>query len=91
MGSIEEALRKIFFPALFWGEEGDADFRKSLGHIIKRISLGIPDPWSSAESLYNISKVAIGELVSSILGGTSLNYICRKACVRGATVGTTEE
>ena len=73
MVPIEEALIEKFFPALFWGEEIDADFRKILGHIVKHSGLGIPDPLFSTEISYNTSKAASGELVGSLLGGTTLN------------------
>ena len=43
MGAIEEALREKFLPALFRGEEINADFWKILGHNVKHGSLGIPD------------------------------------------------
>ena len=69
MGPIEEALREKFSPALFGGEEIDADFRKILGHIVKHGSLGIPDPRMSAECAYNTSKAASRKLVDSLLGG----------------------
>ena len=35
MGTIEEALREKFFPALFGGADINADFRKILGHSVK--------------------------------------------------------
>ena len=57
---IEEALREKFFPALFGGEEINADFRKILGHSVKHGGLGIPDPRLSAESAYNTSKADSG-------------------------------
>ena len=60
VGPIGEALRETFFPMLFREEEVGADFRKILGHSIKRGGLGIPEPRSSAESAYNTSKVASG-------------------------------
>ena len=44
MGPIEEALREKFFPALFWGEEINADSWKILGHSVKHGGLGIPNP-----------------------------------------------
>ena len=44
IGHIEEALREKFFPALFRGEEVDADFQKILGHSVKRGSLIILEP-----------------------------------------------
>ena len=44
MGPIEEALREKYFPALFGGEEINADFRKILGHSVKHGGLGIPYP-----------------------------------------------
>ena len=45
---IEEAIRKKFFPALFGGEEINADFRKILRHSVKHEGLGISDPQLSA-------------------------------------------
>ena len=47
MGPIEEALREKFFPALFWGEEINADSWKILGHSVKYGGLGILEPWLS--------------------------------------------
>ena len=58
MGPIEEALREKFFPALFGGEEINANFRKILGHSVKHRGLGITDPQLSADSAYNTSKAA---------------------------------
>ena len=55
-GSIYEALREKFFPALFEGEEINADFRKILGNSVKHDGLDIPDPRLSEESAYNNSK-----------------------------------
>ena len=73
MDPIEEALREKFSPALFGGEEIDADFRKILGHGVKHGGLGITDPRQSAECAYNTSKAASRELVDSLLGGSVLN------------------
>ena len=81
MGSIEEALREKFFPALFGGEDINTDFQKILGHSVKHSGLGIPDPRKSSESAYNTSKATSGELVDSLLGGTELNYIGHRACI----------
>ena len=36
----------------------------------------------SAESAYNTSKAASGELLDSLLGGSALNYVGHMACVR---------
>ena len=44
MGPIEEALRKKTFPAIFMGEEINANFWKIIGHCVKHGGLGIPDP-----------------------------------------------
>ena len=85
MGPIEEALREKMPPSLFGGEEIDADFRKILGHGDKHGGLGIPDPWLSEECAYNTSKAASRELVDSLLGGSVLNYIGHRACVRKAS------
>ena len=50
IGPIEDALRETFFPALFGGEEINAEFRKILGHSVNNGRLCIPDPRLSAES-----------------------------------------
>ena len=83
MGPIEKALREKFFPALFRGEEINADFWNILGHRVKHGGLGIPDPRLSAKSEYKTFKAASGELVDSALGGTALNYVGHRACVDG--------
>ena len=75
VGPIEEALREKFFPALFRGEEINANFRKILGHSVKHGGLGIIDPHLSTESAYNTSKAASAELVDSLIGGSDLNYV----------------
>ena len=76
MGPFEEALRDKFFPRAIWGGgEINAEFWKILGRSAKHGGLGIPDPWLSAESVYNTSKADSGELVDSLLGGSSLNYV----------------
>ena len=85
MGPNEEALRETLFLALFGGEKVDADFRKILGHSLKRSGLGITDPHLSAEITQNTLKSACWELVGSILGGTNPNYVGHRACVRGAS------
>ena len=85
MGPIEEALRENFVPSLFGGEDIDADFRKILGHSVKYDGLGIPDPRQLAECAYNTSKAASRELVDSLLGGSVLNCVGHRACVRKAS------
>ena len=85
MGPIEEALRGKFFPSLFGGEEITAVFRKILDHSVNHGGLGIPDPQLSAESAYNTSKSASRELVESLLGGSVLNCVGHRACVRKAS------
>ena len=86
IGPIEEALREKFFPALFGGEEINSNFRKSLDHSVNHGGLGIPDPRLSAESSYNTSKVASGGLVDSLLGGSALNYVGHRTCIRKASL-----
>ena len=49
MVPIEEVLREKFFPALFGGEEINANFRKIIGHSVDHGGLGILDPRLSAE------------------------------------------
>ena len=60
MGTIEEAPREKFFPALFGREEINANFRKTLNHSVKHGGLGIPDHRLSTESAYNTFKAASG-------------------------------
>ena len=78
MGHIEDALREAFLPALFRGEEVNADLREILGHSVKRGGLCIPDHRLSAEHAYNTSKAAREVLIGSILGGNNLNYVAHK-------------
>ena len=86
MGPIEEALREKFFPVLFGGEEINVNFRKILGHSVKHGGLGIPVPRLSAESAYNTSNAASGELLDSLLGGSALYYAGYTAWVRKANL-----
>ena len=86
MGPIDVALGEKIFPALFMGEEINTNFRQTLGHSVKHGGLGIPDPNLSAESAYNTSKADSGELVDSLLGGSALNYVGHRACVRKASL-----
>ena len=88
MGPIEDALREKFFPSLFGGEDITADFRQTLGYSIKHGGLGIPDPRLSAESAYNTSKAASRALLDSFVGGSVLNYVGHRACVRKASQTT---
>ena len=85
MGPIEEALKENPPPSLFGGEEITTDFWKILGHSVKHGDLGIPEPWLSAECAFNTSKAASRELVDSLLGGSVLNYVGHRACVRKAS------
>ena len=45
MGPIDEALSEKFSPALFRGEEINADFWQILGHSVNNGGLGITEPW----------------------------------------------
>ena len=45
----------------------------------------------SEEIAYNTSKAATGELVYSLLGGSFLNYVGHRACIRGASTGARKE
>ena len=53
--------------------------------------MGIPDPWLSGESAYNTSKATIRELVGSLIGDTTLNYIGYMDCVRRYGTGKRKE
>ena len=82
MGPIEDSLREDFFPELFGEEEVSADLIQILGHSVKHGDLSIPDPHLSAERVYNTYKSSSEVLAGSLLGGTNLNYVAYKACVR---------
>ena len=66
------------------GEDITSYFWKILGHSVKHGGLGIPNPRLSAEYADNTSKAASRELVDSLLGGSVLNYVGHRACVRKA-------
>ena len=91
MGHIENVLGEKFFPALLWGEYINADSRKILVHSVNHGGLVIQDPRLSEESAYNTSKAASRELVESILGGSALNYIGHRACIRTASLAARRE
>ena len=82
MGPIEEALREKFFPALFRGEEIDANFRKNLGHSVKHGILGITDPGCQQRVHKTPLRRIVGNWFYSLLGGSALNYVGHRACVR---------
>ena len=84
MGPKEDSLREAFFPLLFGGGRSSSTSR-NLGHSIKRGGLGIPDPRLLAEHAYNTSKASSEVLVGLLLGGTDLNYVAHKVCVRRAS------
>ena len=50
--------------------------------MVKHGSLGIPEPQLSEERAHNTYKVASEFLVGLILGGTGINYVAHKVCVR---------
>ena len=85
MGTIEDARREVFFPALFRGEEVSANLRAILGNILKRGGLGIPEPQISAERAHNTSEAAIEVLVVSLLRGTDINYVAHKGFINRAS------
>ena len=84
MGYIYDAIREAFLPAIFGRKDVSTNLREILGHNTKYGGLGIPDPRLLAKRAYNTSKAASEVLVYSLLGGTGLNYIAHKGCVRRA-------
>ena len=86
MGPIEEALIETFFPMVsFFGGGGggvNTNLQKIIGHTVKCDGLGISDPRSSAKISYITSKAACGGMLGSLLGGTDLNYIGHRTCMR---------
>ena len=61
------------------------------GRLLKHGGLGILDHRFSEESMHNTSKATSGELVENLLGGTALNYVGRRACVRPASTDARKE
>ena len=53
--------------------------------------MGISDPQQSAERCHSTSKASRGELVASLLGGSDLNYVGCRSCVRRDNVGAWKE
>ena len=49
---------------------------------MKHVGLGISYSRLLADLAYNISKAASEVVVGSLLGGTDLNYVTHKVCVR---------
>ena len=49
------------------------------------------EPQLSAERAYNTSKEANGERVDSLLGGSALNYVGHRVCVRRESAATRRE
>ena len=88
---IEYALREKLSPALFRGEEVDADFWKIPGHSVKRGRLGTPEPCLSEKTEYNTYRSSRGELVGSLLGGIAFDYVGHRDCVCGASAGARKE
>ena len=91
MGPIAEVLREKLFPALFREGETNANFWQILGHSVRHDSFGILESWLSVESAYNTSKADSGELVESILGGSTLYYVGHMSCVGGESTGVSKE
>ena len=86
MGPIEDSLREAFFPAIFGLKEVSDDLRKIQRHIMKKSGQFIPEPCLLMDCAYNNYKVASEVLVGSLIGGTDLNYVAHKRCVRRASV-----
>ena len=91
MGPINESLRDTLFPVYLGGGKIVTEFRKIIGRSVNCGSLGIPYPQLLAESEYNTSKVARGEPVGSLLGGTALKYAGYTTCVYGDSAGVRKE
>ena len=45
----------------------------------------------SEESAYNTSKEASGEMVDSLLGGSTFNYVGHRSCIRKASLAARQE
>ena len=86
MGHIYDSLREAFLLAIFVGEEVSANLREILGHSVKHGGQGIPYPRLLADCVYNTSKASSEFLLGSLQGGTDLNYVARKGCVRTETL-----
>ena len=90
-GSYKGVPKRDLLPCAIWGGGIDTDFRKILSRSVKRDGLVILDPRSSAEISYKTPNSASGELVGSLLGGNTLNYVGHRSCVRRASAGARKD
>lgn len=64
---VEWAIRNSFLPSLFGEPDIDGELRALVSRGVKQAGLAIRNPVDSASGCYDVSKQAVGKLVSSML------------------------
>ena len=80
---IEETLREVFLPALFWGLTEGLPMKGNTRLLVKKAGLAIPDPVLTAPENWTASCVITGYLVSALRGQTTFRTADHTACLRG--------
>ena len=67
-GPVEEALREVFLPDLFWGLTEGLPTRENTRLPVKQEGLAIPDPDLTAPENWTESCVITGHLIAALRG-----------------------
>jgi hypothetical protein len=82
---VEKEILGSFLPALLGVEFVDADLRAQIAQGVTQAGLAIRNPVDVAHQLFESSKQATEEIVSSLRHGTELNLAEHRQKVRGAS------
>ena len=83
-GPVERAIRDVFLPNLF-GETAISDeLREATTLGVKCTGLGLPDPTTTAERCFEVSRKSCGVLTESLLDGDTLSWADHRKCTRDA-------
>ena len=80
-GPVEEALREIFFPALFKGLKEGVPERENTRLPVKQAGLALPHPFHRAPENWTASYVITGHLVAAFRGQVVFRTIGHSACL----------
>ena len=82
-GPVEEALREVFFPALFRGLTEGLPTRENTRLPVKQAGLAIPDPVKTAPENWTASCIITGHLVAALRVQAVFRTADQSACLRG--------
>ena len=85
-GPVEEALREIFFPALFEGLRKGVSYREITRLPVNQAGLALPDPIQTAPENWTASCVITGYLVAALRGQVVFRTADHSACLWGGRV-----